>query len=261
MKKSFFSLLLFLFNGLALADSSCSDIPGKQSHAPLKITDGVVCFVEQASFDPQGDITSVEIEVHAIIEDSKPVKAINGGLISDGGHDLGTIVDAFTLNIDHDGKDEVIVIHSVEIRYTLAEQNSSGVFYDVTVFTQNENVLYRNERASEWFGHGYSWLSDGNKFIRKFPYLTKQSIKQAINSPYAGLLVRDEVIPVIVKRKSYFYESPMLYGKPTKYLIAGDKATVDRYTAGWCLVSYTSGKKPLQMWMMCDALELDTDKK
>ena len=245
MIKSLFYFLFLFSSELALAGATCTDIPGKQSHTPLKIKDGVVCFVEQIALDEQNNPADVKKVVYAIIQGHEPIKANNGELPSGGGYNSEKIVDAFTLDIDQDGKDEVVVIQFVEVRSTLAEPNSSRKFYDVNIFSQEETNLTRNIRASEWFGHAYSWFSDGRKIIYKFPYMTQQSIRNALTSPFASLMIRDETIPVIVKYKSFLYEHSMVYGKPKKYLIAGDKATVDKYTAGWCRVNYTGGKQPL----------------
>jgi hypothetical protein len=116
-------------------------------------------------------------------------------------------------------------------------------------FNMKENVLSHNERATNWFGHGYSWLSDGKNIVYEFPYQSSESVIQALTSPFAVLLARDELIPVIVKKKSFLHDSPNIEGKTKKYLIAGDKATVDEYRSGWCQVNYTGGKTPLQMWI------------
>lgn len=69
-----------------------------------------------------------------------------------------------------------------------------------------------------------------------------------------------EAKPATVKQKSYLYKNQSISDKTNKYLIAGDKVTVDQHEAGFCQITYTGGKKPLQMWIMCDALEADTGK-
>jgi hypothetical protein len=254
MIKPFLASLLLLFSGLALAGGSCADIQGKQIHAPLNISNGIVCFMRQYSLDEHGTVDNAWIALYFISNKTSSIGIEKDGIKID----LGEIVDVFTLDIDRDRNDEIVMIHREIPRNP--EPNTSGEFYSVFVFNQRDNVLTLNKRASEWFGYTYSWYANGNNKVYEFPYLTRQTIKNALSSPFISLMMRDEVIPVIVKRKSYFYESPMVYGKPTKYLIAGDKATVDKYTAGWCQVNYTGGKKPLQMWMMCGALEPDTGK-
>jgi len=260
MKKIFFALLLQLISGFTLADLSCSDIPGEQSHAPLKIKDGEVCFVIQPTFDEHNNLYSAETVVYYIFQGRKPVKAENGALFNEGGNDPGRIVDVFELDVNHDEKDEIIVIHFVEVRSSHAEPNSSHKFYDVTVFNKIEENLIRNDHASDWFGYGYSWLSDGKSRVYEFPYLTQQSVRQAVTSLFAELITNDKTIPVKIKQKSYLHEGPMIQEKTKKYLTVGDEATVDKYTAGWCRINYTSKKEPLQMWMKCDDLELDTGK-
>jgi len=261
MIKPIFASLLLLVSELALAGSPCDIIPGKQSHAPLKINDGLVCIVEQPVLDEQNRQHGIETVIYTIMKNQELIKADGGELSNDGGNSPGTIVDVFTLNIDRDKKNQVIVIQFVEVSKGLMEPNSSGKFYSIYVFNQTDKGLRLNKRATEWFGSAYSWFTNGKTRIYEFPYLTQKSVKNSLFSPFISLMYRDGVIPVVVKQKSYLYEDSMVYGKPTKYLIAGDKATVDKYTAGWCQVNYTGGKKPLQMWMMCDALEVDSGKR
>jgi len=255
MMKALFTLLWFLASGLALAASPCDAIPGKLSHAPLKIESGVVCFVEQPLLDEKGEKYADAISIYLIPHGLKPVEAEGRGLMYD--YDAGKIVDAFSLDIDHDGKNELVVIHYHDVRYSQAEQNSSGVVYSVYVFNQEKNSLNYNERATEWFGSSYSWFTNGKNKVYEYPYLTQKSVQKALSSPFISLMHQNKAISIVVKQKSYLYESSTVYGKPKKYLIAGDKATVDKYTAGWCRVNYTGGKQPLQMWIMCDALEVD----
>jgi len=258
MKKIFFTLLLFLFSRIVLAGSSCSDIPGKQNHAPLKIKDGIVCFMEQPLLDENGEQFADAISVYFIPHKLKPIKADGRGFLYD--YDAGKIVDVFELDIDHDGKNEVIVIHFSETRTSHAEPNSSGKFYSVYVFNRTDMGLRLNEHATEWFGSEYSWHSDGNKIVVEYPYLTQRSVRQVVASPFAALITRDEVIPVVVKQKSSLYipgSYTYTYEKTKKYLIVGDKAIVDKYTVGWCRINYSDGKESLQMWMMCNALEAE----
>jgi len=256
MIKLFFSLLLLLFSGFVLAGAACEDIPGKQRHVPLKIKGGIVCFIEEPLLDEKSRERYADaISVYFIPRGLKPVEAEGLGMSYD--YDAGKIVEAFTLDVDRDGKNEVVVIHSFGIRHTQAEPNSSGEVYDVIVFSNKKNILSRNDRATEWFGRSYSWFSDGKKVIYKFPYQTRHSVQQAMASPFSIFIVRDEVIPVIVKRKNFLYKSSYGEDITKKYLIAGDKGTVDKSEKGLCRITYTGGKQPLQMWIMCDALEVD----
>lgn len=137
------------------------------------------------------------------------------------------------------------------------EPNSSGKFYSVSVFDPVGNILRRDERASDWFGADYSWLSDGRSVVYKFPYQSRKDVQQAIESPFTLLMSRDGLIPVRLKGKSYLFDGPNIRNKTRKYLIEGDRATVDKVTAGWCEVSYSGGAKPLEMWLPCSALDVD----
>jgi len=261
MIKSLFSLLLLLPSGLALAGATCADIPGEQRHAPLKIEDGedgVVCFVEGPSEDENGEEFVIAISPYYIRHGHQPVKA--QGRLFPYDYDTGEIVDAFLLDIDHDGKKEVVVIHYHGVRTSQAEPNSSGYVYSVMVYNLIDHVLRFDERSDKWFGSAYSWNTNENGFVYKYPFMTKESVIQAVNSPLASLMFRDETKSVIVKKKSYLYSFPYLDARTKKYLIAGDKGTVDKSELGLCRITYTGGKEPLQMWMKCDDLELDTGK-
>ena len=255
MMKALFTLLWFLASGLALAASPCDAIPGKLSHAPLKIESGVVCFVEEPLLDEKGEEYADAISVYLIPHGFKPIKAKGRVFMYD--QNAGEIIDAFLLDINHDGKNEIVAIHSYQVSPSQAEPNSSGFAYSVYVYNQEKVGLNLNERATEWFGHSYSWFTNNKNKIYEYPYLTQKSVQKALSSPFISLMHKNKAIPVIVKQKSYLYEAPTVYGNPKKYLIAGDKATVDEYTAGWCRITYTGGKQPLQMWIMCDALEVD----
>jgi len=262
MKTTLFSLLL-LFSRVAFADSSCDDILGEQKYDPLKIKDGIVCFVEQPALDKHNIQYGTETVVYFIAHGQKPRKAEGEALFNEGGNDPGKIVDAFELDVDHDGTEEIVVIQFVEVRGSLAEPNSSREFYSVYVFNNTDVGLRLNKHATDWFGSEYSWHSDGNKIVSEYPYLTQESVRQVVASPFAALIARDEVIPVIVKQKSSLYNAgsyTYTFEKTKKYLIAGDKAMVDKYKAGWCQITYSGGKKPLKMWIKCDVLQPDTGK-
>ena len=258
MIKKSITIFTLLICGFARAEFTCDLIPGQQNHAPVVTKNGSVCFIEQPILEKDGKPSGAEeVAVYFIPRGHSPVKAEGRGLINDG-DGPGKIDDAFMLDVDHDGNDEIVVIQCVEPR--TSEAKRSGKFCSVYVFNYKDMSLHLNERASEWFGYNYSWLSDDHKIIYKFPYLTQDAIRQALNSPFATLIIRAEVIPVIVKQKNYLHYYSDGDSQSKKYLIAGDKATVDKYTAGWCRVNYSGGKEPLQMWMMCDALEVDKGK-
>ncbi|MDR2926432.1 MAG: hypothetical protein LBU76_10895 [Azoarcus sp.] len=262
MSKIFLSLLLLMFSSFALAGSICDKISSKQPRPPLEIEDGIICFEEMTKISTAGIIYKQWTTVYFIPHEQKP-ETFNKRLHLS--HVEGVIVDAFILNFDAGEKGGVVLIFAEKVLHP--DPGSSDTIYSVQVFTQNiitsksnEKMLDYNRRASGWLGYDFSWYSDEHKIIYKFPYMTQKSIREALHSPYAPLMLRDEIIPVIVKRKSHLYEYSGVHGKTKKYLIAGDEATVDEYKKGWCRVNYSGGKKPLQMWMMCDALEPDTGK-
>jgi len=259
LSKTLFLLFFLLNSSFVLANSSCDDIPGKQNHKPLEMSEGVVCFVEQPAGDDPKVNEGLWTVVYFISHGRKPV--LIGGELKNEDGTAGRIVDAFLLDVNHDGKDEVIVIQSITAHEPSADADSdySGVFYFVSVYDKTDTGLSHNDRMTKWFGFGYSWLSNDN-ITYKFPYQTKQSIQQALKSPFVPLLVRDENMPVVVKKKSYLYDQSAGYYKSEKYLIAGDKATVSGHMGGWCVVDYSGGKEPLQKFMLCDDLKLDIAK-
>jgi hypothetical protein len=261
MIKSWFVLAIVLISGSACAKSTCADIHGQQSYPPLNIKNGVICFVHEPVRDPKTGtpISADAISLYYIANGKSPIKAEGMGLPYD--DTAGEIVDAFSSNNNHDHRERVFVIHSMEVRESLVEPNSSGKFYSVSVFDQIGSALRRDELASEWFGADYSWLSEGQRIIYKFPYQSRNDVRLSMDSPFALIMNSDEFIPVILKDKSYLFDGPNVKNKTKKYLIKGDRATVNKVTAGWCQVDYSGGAKPLEMWVMCGALDIDAQAK
>lgn len=245
--------LTLFFTQSAWAGFTCEDIHGEQIYQPLAVSQGLICFVQQRALDRASGIPAdtEEINLYLIVRDGKPEKAKGRGLLYD--DSPGKIVDAFPLRIGTDGKSKIAVIQSIEIRSSLVEPNSSGKFYSVAIFDQSETSLQRNERASEWFGDGYSKVTNGN-ITYEFPYTTRESFEMAKTSPFSLLMNRQAAIPVKIKEKNYLYEGPNIQDRTRKYLTKGDSAMVDKATGGWCRVNYGSKRGPLQMWLMCDAL-------
>jgi len=277
-------------------DFSCDDISGKNCYNKLtrllfslKMNEMRVCLKKQTAWDlctpfapdlqyrpPQEqekidncrdhvltahsthspDDLPETVTIYSIIQGRQPIAADGGVFELKGSQD--EISDIVSLDINGDGKDELVVIRESN-DYTKSQKTtyprSTLRVYVVTVFDQGETGLHRNERASEWFGGDfYRWYSDAYTTAFDFPYITGVLVQGALKSPYAPLMVGDASIPVTVRCKSHLYEHPSLETKSNKYLITGDKATVDKYTAGWCRLNYSGGKKPLQMWMRCDGL-------
>lgn len=257
MIKNFICLLLFIVSGCACAESTCSDLHGKQSYPPLSVRGGIVCFVQKAILDDKTGASSGldGISVYYIANGNVPMEAEGRGLLYD--DTPGEIIDAFSLRIGRDNHEKIFVIHYFEVRHSLVELNSSGKFYSVSVFEPFGSVLRQDERATDWFGVGYGWLADGQKVVSKFPYQSRKDVLRAINSPFALLMSGSGSIPVKVRRKSYLFDESSIRGKTRKYLIKGDRATVEEVTAGWCKINYFGGGKPIKMWMMCVALDVD----
>jgi hypothetical protein len=255
MIKSVVALAVILICGPTYAESTCANIHGQQSYPPLKVNDGIICFVREPVLDPKTreSIGADAISLYYIANGGVPVKAEGRGLLYD--ETPGDIVDAFSSSIDHGRDEDIFVIHSMNIRNSLVEPNSSGKFYSVSVFGLIGKNLRRDERASGWFGADYSWLSDGRKIIYKFPYQSKADVLRGIDSPFASLMSDGVKIPVIVNRKSYLFDDSSIKNKTNKYLIKGDRAVVEDVSAGWCRINYSSGKVPLDMWLMCTALD------
>jgi hypothetical protein len=261
MIKNCIFLMIVLMSGSACAKNKCVDINGEQSYPPLSIKNGTVCFIRGPTLDYKTGVSiGVDsISLYYIANGNAPVKVEGGGLLYD--DTPGEIIDAFLLSVGRDRREKVFVIHSMEVRYSLAEPNSSGKFYSVLVFDPVGSTLHRDERASDWFGAGYSWLSDGRRIIYKFPYQSKKDVRQAIDSPFALLANRGDRILVKVKFKSYLFEEPNIRSKTNKYLVEGDRATVDNVTAGWCQVNGSRGTQSLKVWVMCDSLDVEAQGK
>jgi hypothetical protein len=255
MIKSGIYLVIILISGSVFAKDTCADVPGQQSHQPLEMKSGIVCFVQEPTLDPKtgAPLGMDSISLYYIANGNAPAKAEGRGLLYD--ETPGEIVDAFSSNVGRNRREELFVIHSMDVRDSLAEPNSSGKFYSVSVFYVSGNILHRDERLSDWFGADYSWLSNGSAVIYRFPYQTRGDIQKAMDSPLASMIDSDSGINVRVKYKSYLFEEPNVRGRTKKYLIAGDRAVVDKVTAGWCKIDYLGSSKRIDLWLMCDALD------
>lgn len=258
MIKHYVALAAILICGPTYAESTCSDIHGQQSYPPLTVTSGTICFVQEPVLDlkTRKPIGADAISLYYISNGGVPIKAEGRGLLYD--DTPGKIVDAFSSSIDQGRNESIFVIHSMNVRSSLVEPNSSGKFYSVSVFDLADKKLHRDERASEWFGTDYSWLSDGRKIIYKFPYQSKADVLRGIDSPFASLMSSKEKISAVVNGKSYLFDDSSIKNKTKKYLIKGDRVAVEDVSAGWCRVNYSSGKVPLDMWLMCAALDAGT---
>ena len=223
-----------LISGSVCAKSICAKLLGAQNHPPLSVKDGSICFVQEAILDDETNAPTglSGIFLYYINNGSLPVRAKGRGLLYD--DTPGEIVDAFSMNVGRDHKETVFVIHSFGVRNSLVEKNSSGKFYSVSVFYSSNGALYQDERSTDWFGVGYSWLSDGKKVVYKFPYQSKKDVRRAVNSPFSSLMFDEASIPVRLKSKTHLFDEPNITGKTRKYLIAGDRAMLERMTAGWC---------------------------
>ncbi|CAN0626527.1 conserved protein of unknown function [Burkholderia multivorans] len=257
MIKDYVFLVLLVVSGLSCAKDKCGDIRGEQRYPPLNIKGGAVCFVQEPVLDSKTEtpVGADSISLYYIANGSVPVKAEGRGLLYDDAP--SQIADAFSLKVGRDRVEKVFVINFVEVRESLVEKNSSGKFYSVDVFDLAENALRRDDRASDWFGSDYSFLSDGSKIIYKFPYQSRKDVQRAMDSPFALLMIGDGGIPVRVKYKAYLFGGPDIRSRTGKYLVADDGAVVEKITAGWCQVGYSGGARPLKMWLMCGALDVE----
>ncbi|MCA8092057.1 hypothetical protein LGM65_14330 [Burkholderia anthina] len=255
MIKNVVALTAILICGSAFAENTCADIHSPQVYPLLNITSGTICFVQEPVLDlkTRESIGADAISLYYIANGGSPVKAEGRGLLYDA--TPGKIVDAFPARIGRGRNESVFVIHSMDVRSSLVEPNSSGKFYSVSVFDLIDKNLRRDERASEWFGADYSWLSDGRKIIYKFPYQSKTDVLRGIASPFSSLMADGKKVPVVINKKSYLYDDSSIKNKTNKYLIKGDRATVEDVSAGWCRVNYSSGKVSVDMWLMCESLD------
>lgn len=250
--------MIFVASGSAWGEVTCSDIHDKQKFPSLQVESGIVCFVQKSILDGNtGARTGLEgISLYYIANGKEPVEAEGRGLPYD--DTPGEIIDAFSLRLGADHREKIFVIHSFEVRSSLAEPNSSGNFYSVSVFEPAQSILRQDERSTDWFGVGYSWLSDGKSVIYKFPYQSRKDVQLALNSRFASLMDADSSISVKIKAKTYLFDEPSVRGKTKKYLIKGDRAVVERVTAGWCKINYGRGGKSVRVWLMCSSLDVDT---
>ena len=258
-----FKLLFLCFalsgSSLAIGETTCSNINGKDANKPLSVDNGIFCFKLQPAQDHNGNIlpgAEPEIRIY-FIKSGRRVLEIKDWAVP------GIINDAFNIDVNKDGKRDVIVISSNEIR-TYTGTCLVSPWYSVSVFTQNVSGFEYDRRATEWVGWGgdltkVQELCDENELIYVYPYKTKEAVEKALSSsPFVSLLENNTALPATVVRKSWLYESSTVATQTKKYLIAGDKVMVDEVTASFCEITYTGGKKPLQMWMKCSDLSLES---
>lgn len=257
MIKNWVFMMVISISGSVCARGTCADLQGRQSYPPLDMMGGTVCFVRESILDDKtgASIGLDGISLYYVANGGVPVKAEGRGLLYD--DTPGEIVDAFSLMVGRDRREKVFVIHYFEARYSLVELNSSGKFYSVSVFEPIGNILRQDEHSTDWFGVGYSWLSDGQKIVWKFPYQSGKDVRQAVDSPFAMLMNGGSGISVKVKFKAYLFDEPNIRGRTKKYLIKGDRAVVEEVAAGWCKINYSEGANPINMWLMCDALDVE----
>ena len=164
---SIFIIIVFA-SGSIFARSPCVDLNGQQSYQPLSVESGTICFIREPVLAPKTavPIGADAIALYYIPNGGVPVMAEGRGLPYD--EAAGEIVDAFSDYVDHDHR-RIFVIHYMMVRNSLAEPNSSGKFYPVSVFDVLGKILRRDEQTSEWFGANYSWLSNGKRIVYKYP--------------------------------------------------------------------------------------------
>lgn len=257
MYKRYVICVLAMIAAPAYAASTCSALSGVEKFPPLHVRDGAICFVSEPVLDDNTGlpIGADAISLYYVPDGSAPVKAVGRGLHYD--DTPGKVVDAFVENVGNRYGERVFIIHSLEVRNSLSEPNSSGNFYSVGVFNLTEHVLRRDERASDWFGAGYSWLSDGPRVVYRFPYRSRRDIQCALNSPFASLIGDDQDVWATIGRKVSLFDAPSVRDRTRKYLVAGDRVKITRITAGWCRVNYFGNVKPLEMWLTCSALDAE----
>ncbi|UVE67614.1 hypothetical protein L2Y90_26160 [Burkholderia pyrrocinia] len=209
----FVFLVTALISNSVFAKDACSDLWGEQIFSSLKTKSGEVCFVREPILDDKSGapIGLDGISVYYSAYGRIPREAKGRGLLYD--NTPGEIVDAFSMEIERDQREKIFVIHSFEVRHSLVEPNSSGKFYSVSVFEPIGDILYQDERSTEWFGVGYSWLSDGQRRVWKFPYQSRKDVRKALDSPFALLMSAVNSIPARVKSKTYLFDESSISGK------------------------------------------------
>lgn len=258
-RRIFILLVPVLMADFVSAKSTCEDISGQQAHPPLSTRGGTVCFVQEPVLNIKSGapVGMDSISLYFVESGGFPVRAEGRGVLYD--DTPGNITDAFSLVVDR--QERVFVIHSVEIRNSLVEGNSSGYFYSVFVFDQIDGILRYDERASDWFGANYGWLSNGRAVTYRFPYQSREDVRLAMDSPFASLISEERVVRVRVNSKSFLFDGPDPADRTKKYLVKGERASVGKVSAGWCQIDYRGDAKLLRMWLRCDALDVEAQPK
>jgi hypothetical protein len=266
MLEFIFVLLMLVSGSLAIGNTPCSVIDGNDARAPLPVDNGALCFKLQPALDSDGNVLQEEgmwTYIYFIRKGQEPVKA--------GNLERGKIEDAFNLDVNKDGKKEFVVIHSEEIRSDITGSCMASPWYSIFVFKQTGVGFEYDSRTSRWFGSSADIAKgspapdketcDYNKLIYAYPYKTRDAIEKALTtSPFVGFTISDTPLSATLAwKKTWLYEAETVASQTNKYLIAGDKVIVNGFTKNLCFITYSAGKKPLQMWLKCDALKLNAE--
>ena len=262
--KEIIVFLTLISSRLAIGGESCAVINGDDARASLSVSSGTLCFKLEHLLDKQGNPipdkgyeNEYQINVYLIANARPATKVTELPYLAT----TGKIEDAFLLDVNKDGKEDVIIIHSAELSNAATGACHASPWYSIIVLKQTESYLEYDERASRWFDNGSDFCKYDifNTIVYIYPFKTRDAIKEAVaTSPVASFIVNNTPRAAIVKYKSWLYDDGVGGLKTKKYLIAGDKVTLDNVQANMCQVSYSGGKKPLQMWMKCSDLSLES---
>ncbi|GFM80208.1 hypothetical protein PSCICN_09000 [Pseudomonas cichorii] len=166
--------------------------------------------------------------------------------------DTGEVKAAFLANAEQGPEKELFVIHGVEIRSDTGIKYS-GDYYSVHAYKKSPNSYTKDEKLSRYFGEGGDILgNDYKEVVYLFPYKSENAVISKLKSETYKRWSAEAPVTLVVNKKSFLYNSPVLADMSRMYLVAGDRVTQEAVEAGWISIVYKTAKGTLiRGWIQC----------
>ncbi|MDU9393900.1 hypothetical protein [Pseudomonas sp. zfem002] len=232
----------------------CGYQQNDQAYKPVVWGQMTICFIyERSSLDTESDgLQSVDGIVLYMSSASGAVTRVREFSKV---YTEEILHDAFLFPVNKQGELRLFVIHSND---TPGRWVSASRLYDVNAFELKAGQLVRDDLISDFFGGSGDYHFDGTDELRHvFPYKTRSSIEQVIESPLFKLVNSGLTVKGTLKEKTFLYKDrPFsdLHSMTSAYLIEDDEVTVTETSVGWCNITYSANAKPIKAWIRCDSM-------
>lgn len=164
----------------------------------------------------------------------------------------GRIQDVIFLDLNSDGAEEMVVIHSADAPSTWEVIDR---VYDPRVFLISEDGVAESQSLSRALGLGGDQINSHDGGLYVYPYKDQASIQAAVDGVVGGLMTHGS-IQGTVNSTSFFYTYASVHERSGAYVIEGDPVTIEDTTAGWCKAKYQGETKQTTGWLWCDSIDL-----